>query len=71
MTRKLYSVESPVRNRAALQRAVNGEVEGLAAGLHWRGTPQGPWHWAQIFVGEKKMSKRSRRYLNALLNESR
>lgn len=71
MSRKLYSGESPVDDRDALQRAVNGEVFGLMEGLSWRMTPQGANHWAQVFCGEKKMSRRSRRYLNALLNESR
>lgn len=71
MTKKLYKIDSPVRNIVALQSAVNGEVHCLMTGLHWGGTLQGRFHWAQIFAGEKAMSKRSRRYLNALLNEAK
>lgn len=66
-----FSEGVPIMDRRKLQDVLAGDALGLMLGLHWSRTPQGSKHWAQVYAGEKKLSKRSRRYLNKLLNEAR
>lgn len=52
----------------ALKKAIGGNVEALWYAFTWCFTPQGHEHWESIYSGRRKMSKRSRRYLNKLLS---
>lgn len=63
-----YSEAAPIMDRRKLQDVLAGDTLGLMHGLHWSRTPQGSTHWAKVYGGEKKLSKRSRRYLNKLLS---
>ena len=55
-------------NKKAIREVLNGDVAELSAALIWRNSPQGVTHWVDIAFGYKKLSKRSRQYLNKLLN---
>lgn len=63
-----YSSAAPIMDRRRLQDVLAGDTTGLMLGLHWSRTPQGGRHWSKVYEGQKKLSKRSRRYLNKLLS---
>ncbi len=60
--------DSPIVDRRAVLDVLAGDRNALMRGLYWNGTVQGAFHWSQVFEGQKKLSKRSRRYLNKLLS---
>lgn len=62
---------NPIISRRAALDVLAGDSDALMRALGWSETVQGPLHWCKVFYGQKKLSKRSRRYLNKLLNESK
>lgn len=56
------------KDRDNIRRVLGGEVSLLLDCLFWIRTPQGGIHWQQVYCGNKRLSKRSRQYLNKLLN---
>lgn len=58
-------------NPIYVQEALNGDALSIMYAFWWRDTPQGFWHWSNIYTGDKRMSKRTRQYLNKLLNQAK
>lgn len=50
----------------AVVTSISNDVS-LWGAFEWSATPQGFKHWSDITHGRKKLSKRSRQYLNKLL----
>lgn len=55
-------------DKASVREVLNGDVSSLMMAFKWKGSPQGGQHWIDIIANRKKLSKRSRQYLNKLLN---
>lgn len=61
--------KSPLISKNAVIAVLGGEREALISAVHWRCTPQGDRHWFEICSGTKRLSKRSRQYLNKLISD--
>lgn len=55
-------------DKVAIREALGGNVEMIQAAFYFGDTPQGHNHWWDVSHGIKRLSKRSRQYLNKLLN---